>query len=98
MSEDYRSTTCWESFRHIAPLHLACHHAFVTEKERCARHIIQTLRDYGFTAYLAGGCVRDHLLGVEPKDFDVATNARAEVVQRIFPNTVPVGVQFGVVL
>jgi putative nucleotidyltransferase with HDIG domain len=70
----------------------------VTEKERCARHIVQTLRDHSFTAYLAGGCVRDHLLGVEPKDFDVATNARAEVVQRIFPNTVPVGVQFGVVL
>ena len=98
VSEDCRSTPCEESFRHIAPLHLACHHAFVTEKERCARHIIQTLRDHGFTAYLAGGCVRDHLLGVEPKDFDVATNARAEVVQRIFPNTVPVGVQFGVVV
>ncbi len=68
------------------------------EKERHARHIVQTLRDHGFTAYLAGGCVRDHLLGVEPKDFDVATNARADVVQRLFPNTVPVGVQFGVVL
>lgn len=42
--------------------------------------------------------MRDHLLGVEPQDFDVATNARAEVVQRLFPHTVPVGAQFGVVL
>lgn len=70
----------------------------MTEHERSARHIIQTLRDRGFTAYLAGGCVRDQLLGVEPQDFDVATNARAEVVQRLFPNTIPVGIQFGVVL
>jgi poly(A) polymerase len=70
----------------------------VNEKERCARHIVQTLRDHGFVAYLAGGCVRDRLLSLEPKDFDVATNAPAEVVQRVFPNTVPVGLQFGVVL
>jgi poly(A) polymerase len=49
-------------------------------------------------AYFAGGCVRDRLLDLEPKDFDVATNARAEVVQQLFPNTVPVGIQFGVVL
>lgn len=70
----------------------------MTEKERYARHIVQTLCDHGFTAYLAGGCVRDHLLGVDPKDFDVATNARAATVQQLFPNTMPVGVQFGVVL
>jgi poly(A) polymerase len=70
----------------------------VTEKERHARHIVQTLRDHGFTAYLAGGCVRDKLLGIDPKDFDVATNSRAATVQQLFPNTMPVGVQFGVVL
>jgi poly(A) polymerase len=83
---------------HIAPHHLACHHADVTENERHARHIVQTLRTHGFVAYLAGGCVRDRLLSLEPKDFDVATNASAERVQRLFPNTVPVGIQFGVVL
>lgn len=70
----------------------------MTENELHARHIVQTLRDHGFVAYFAGGCVRDRLLGLDPKDFDVATNARAEVVQRLFPSTVPVGIQFGVVL
>ena len=70
----------------------------MTPKELHARAIVHTLRDHGFTAYLAGGCVRDKLLGIEPKDFDVATSARATEVQAFFPHTVPVGVQFGVVL
>ncbi|MBI3799991.1 MAG: CCA tRNA nucleotidyltransferase [Deltaproteobacteria bacterium] len=70
----------------------------MTTKELQARAIVQTLRDYGFTAYLAGGCVRDKLLGVEPKDFDVATSARATDVQKLFAHTLPVGAQFGVVL
>ena len=56
------------------------------------------MRARGFAAYMAGGCVRDKLLGVEPKDFDVATSARATDVQRLFAHTVPVGAQFGVVL
>ena len=47
---------------------------------------------------LAGGCVRDMLLGQEPQDYDIATSARPEEVQRIFPATVPVGAQFGVIL
>lgn len=70
----------------------------VTPKEQHARAIVQTLRDRGFTAYLAGGCVRDKLLGMEPKDFDVATDARTQEVRALFPHTVPVGAQFGVVL
>jgi len=70
----------------------------VTAKELQARAIIQTLRAHGFIAYLAGGCVRDKLLGVEPKDFDVATSARAADVQQLFNHTIPVGAQFGVVL
>lgn len=70
----------------------------MTEKERHARAIIQTLRDHGFTAYLAGGCVRDQLLGIEPKDFDVATSARVTDVQKLFLRTIPVGAQFGVML
>ncbi|MGH8006392.1 MAG: CCA tRNA nucleotidyltransferase [Candidatus Binatia bacterium] len=70
----------------------------MTQKELQARAIVQTLSDHGFTTYLAGGCVRDTLLGVEPKDFDVATGARATDVQALFPHTVPVGAQFGVVL
>ncbi|MCX8072134.1 MAG: CCA tRNA nucleotidyltransferase [Candidatus Binatia bacterium] len=70
----------------------------MSNKERAARKIAQRLRQAGHTALLAGGCVRDLLLGREPKDFDVATDAPAEVVQRLFRRTIPVGAQFGVVL
>jgi poly(A) polymerase len=70
----------------------------MTRKERAARAIAARLREAGYTAYLAGGCVRDRLLGHEPKDFDVASDAPAVVVQRLFAKTIPVGVQFGVVI
>ncbi len=63
-----------------------------------ATSIVQTLRQRGFQAYLVGGCVRDLLLGREPKDYDVATNATPEQVIGIFPETYAVGAQFGVVL
>ena len=63
-----------------------------------ATTIVQTLRQNGFQAYLVGGCVRDLLLGREPKDYDVATNATPEQVMAIFPETYAVGAQFGVVL
>ena len=67
------------------------------EMEPAARAIVARLQQAGFTAYFAGGCVRDALRHVQPKDFDVATNARPEEVQRLFARTVAVGVQFGVV-
>jgi len=60
--------------------------------------IVQTLRQKGFSAYLAGGCVRDMLLDREPRDYDVATSALPDDVMNIFPETYAVGVQFGVVL
>ncbi len=60
--------------------------------------IIRTLREHGHKAYLVGGCVRDLLLGREPADYDVATDATPEEVMRIFPETYAVGAQFGVVL
>ena len=60
--------------------------------------MVRTLRRDGFQAYLVGGCVRDLLLGREPKDYDVATNATPEQVMTIFPETYAVGAQFGVVL
>jgi poly(A) polymerase len=63
-----------------------------------ASTIVQTLRQHGFQAYLVGGCVRDLLLQLEPKDYDVVTDATPEQVMRIFPETYAVGVQFGVVL
>ena len=60
--------------------------------------IVQNLRQRGHQAFLVGGCVRDLLLGREPKDYDVATNATPEQVMTIFPETYAVGAQFGVVL
>src|SRR6202035_1094078 len=63
-----------------------------------ATTVIRTLRQQGFQAYLAGGCVRDLLLEREPADFDVATSATPTQVMEIFPDTYAVGAQFGVVL
>jgi poly(A) polymerase len=63
-----------------------------------ATSVVQTLRQKGFQAYLVGGCVRDLLLGREPKDYDVGTDATPKQVMEIFPETYAVGVQFGVVL
>lgn len=62
-----------------------------------AGRVVSTLRDAGYEAYLAGGCVRDQLLGLEPKDYDVVTNARPDEVSALFAQTVHVGVAFGVV-
>jgi len=56
------------------------------------------MRDAGHTAYFVGGCVRDMVRGVEPHDYDIATSARPEQVQALFPKTVAVGAQFGVVI
>ncbi len=63
-----------------------------------ATEIIRTLRRHGHQAYLVGGCVRDLLLGREPADYDVATDAVPDRVMQIFPHTWAVGAQFGVVL
>ncbi|MFZ0520178.1 MAG: CCA tRNA nucleotidyltransferase [Candidatus Acidiferrales bacterium] len=63
-----------------------------------AEQICSTLRAAGHQAYLVGGCVRDILLNREPADYDVATNATPERVEQIFPNSLTVGAQFGVVV
>ncbi|HEY6348613.1 MAG TPA: CCA tRNA nucleotidyltransferase [Candidatus Angelobacter sp.] len=63
-----------------------------------ATHIVRELRQAGHSAYLAGGCVRDFVLGREPADYDVATSALPQEVMRLFPLTYAVGAQFGVVL
>jgi poly(A) polymerase len=63
-----------------------------------ATEIVRTLRKCGHQAYLVGGCVRDLLLGREPADYDIATDATPAEVMRIFPRTWAVGAQFGVVL
>jgi poly(A) polymerase len=63
-----------------------------------ALEIVQRLRAEGYEAYLAGGCVRDLLLGREPSDYDVATSATPDVVLDLFERTFAVGAHFGVVL
>ncbi len=63
-----------------------------------ASEIAATLTGRGFVAYFAGGCVRDRLLGIEPIDYDVATDARPEQVREIFPRARSVGEAFGVML
>src|SRR5713226_2097808 len=65
---------------------------------RLADRICRTLRANGHQAFLVGGCVRDLVLGREPADFDVATDAVPERVQELFPNANAVGAQFGVVI
>ncbi len=63
-----------------------------------AAEIVRSLRECGYQAYFAGGCVRDLLLGREPADYDVSTDATPQQVMQIFPQTFAVGEQFGVVL
>jgi len=72
--------------------------AGTTRQFDAALHVVGTLRAAGHQAYLAGGCVRDLLLGREPKDYDVATSATPDVVLGLFPRTFSVGAHFGVVL
>ena len=59
-----------------------------------ALRVLYKLRDAGYMAFLVGGCVRDLLLGIEPKDFDVATDALPEEVKRLFRNCRLVGRRF----
>jgi putative nucleotidyltransferase with HDIG domain len=59
--------------------------------------IIKELKRSGFKAYLVGGCVRDMILGVTPKDFDITTNALPKQVMRLFPKVIPTGIEYGTV-
>ncbi len=68
------------------------------ESEALAHTVIAKLRGAGHQAYLVGGCVRDLLLGVKPKDFDVSTDARPDRIMDLFPKSGRVGALFGVVL
>jgi poly(A) polymerase len=68
------------------------------ESEALAHAVIAKLRGAGHQAYLVGGCVRDLLLGVKPKDFDISTDARPDRIMDLFPKSGRVGALFGVVL
>jgi poly(A) polymerase len=73
------------------------HNRGVTARE-LANSICDRLQRNGHQALLVGGCVRDVLLGREPADYDVATDATPERVMELFPESIAVGAQFGVVL
>ena len=68
------------------------------DRREAALRICAVLRRAGHRALLAGGCVRDHILGVEPQDYDIATSARPEDVARLFDRCIEVGAAFGVQL
>src|SRR6266481_122526 len=66
--------------------------------EQAARKVAARLREQGHVAYFAGGCVRDMVRGLAPKDYDIVTDARPEMVQALFPRTYAVGAHFGVIM
>jgi poly(A) polymerase len=70
----------------------------MTSNKQAAIRIVRQVRDAGFEAMLAGGCVRDMLLKRKPKDYDVATNAKPNDVAKLFRRTLKVGAKFGVVV
>lgn len=70
----------------------------MTQARSLALNVVRTLREQGHVAYLAGGCVRDEVLGLRPQDYDVATDARPETIRALFKRTSEVGAHFGVVL
>lgn len=63
-----------------------------------AKHLVATLQKAGFSAFWVGGCVRDFLLGREPQDIDIATDAKPEQVESLFKRTIAVGKKFGVIV
>ena len=67
-------------------------------KRQVAAEIVRRLRTEGFQAYFVGGCVRDLVMGRGPKDYDVATDATPDEVVRLYPESLTVGAQFGVVI
>ncbi len=77
---------------------MADRQATISDARKTACQIVAALKQAGHVAYFAGGCVRDELLGFEPADYDIATDAVPERVCSLFENTVQVGAAFGVVL
>src|SRR5580698_3650586 len=69
-----------------------------TANRAAAGKIANRLQAAGFAAFWVGGCVRDFLLGREPQDFDIATDAKPEQVEKLFRKTIPVGKKFGVII
>ena len=64
---------------------------------KAAQHIINVLYDNGYEAFVVGGCVRDSLMGIEPKDWDITTSASPLEIKRLFNRTVDTGIKHGTV-
>jgi len=62
-----------------------------------AKKICNTLHKKGFEAYICGGAIRDIIIGREPKDFDIVSNATPEDIEKLFPKTLPIGKAFGII-
>ena len=60
-------------------------------------NILKKINEYGFSAFLVGGSVRDHVMGLKSVDFDIATNAKPEEIKNIFPDSYDTGIAFGTV-
>lgn len=69
----------------------------MNEQLTAAQKVLEVLEKAGYEAYLVGGCVRDSLLGKEPADYDITTNALPREVQKLFPRTIPTGIQHGTI-
>lgn len=67
-------------------------------QKAAAKEIVARLQKAGFSAFWVGGCVRDFLLGREPQDIDIATDARPEQVEKLFKRSIGVGKKFGVMI
>ncbi len=62
-----------------------------------AKKILDTMHEAGFEAYIVGGCVRDALLGREPMDWDITTNALPQDTKKLFRRTIDTGIEHGTV-
>jgi len=71
---------------------------FESELFDIARHLVTQLKNAGYKAFCVGGCTRDMLMNVPPREYDITTSATPDEVSRIFSHTIPVGVSFGVIL
>ena len=71
---------------------------FSEDNYKTASKIVGKLKENGFEAYFVGGCVRDAILGLEPDEIDITTNAEHSEVRALFSHTVAIGESFGVVL
>jgi poly(A) polymerase len=65
--------------------------------DKNALKVVNTIHEAGFEVYLVGGCVRDLLLNLKPKDFDIATNAKPEQVNKLFRRSRLIGRRFRLV-